>query len=940
MGRRAELAALYGLVDAGAPAVAEVVGEPGIGKTGLLDALAGHARTAGWLVLRGRAAEFEGRVPFGLVSDALDDRLGGPGPAGLDGADLLLVRSLRTGPPEPVERYRVHRAVSAALEALARPAGLALILDDLHWADDGSTELVEFLLRHPAHGRLLLVVAHRPRQTPDRLRAALARAAQDGAMTRIALGPLTPADVDELCAGEDPDRRRRLHAVSGGNPFYLRALAAQDGDPAPAASGVAGDVPEPVRAALLAELARLTPRQLLVTRACAVAGDRAEAGLIAYTAGLDLAEVLPLLDVVAAHDVLRPVPPGGRFEFRHPLVRRVAYDAAGAGWRIGAHTRAIAALRAAGAPAAELAHHVERSAQRGDADAVEVLRDAGAAALHRSPAVAAHWLRTALRLLPDDPAAVLTRLDLLGMTARALALSGRLADSRDALHELRRLLPAELAELRAQATAYGAAVERLLGRHAEARAQLLGALAELPDPDGPAALALQLGLATGVAMRADPGLERDWPGTALATARRRDDRAAIACSLALSVVTAHMNGRADETVTAWLDECAAVTDALPDGDLAPVVETFVWLASAEACQERLDDAARHLARALAVSRTTGQSHVVSFIHGLFGARHLLTGELARAAAHFEDELDAAFLTGSDALRSLALRNQCMLAIVAGDADRALRLGREAVACAVDGQFGSALLAAGTLGGAHLLAGDPAKCVELMTGAGESPDLWVVDPVERSNWYHMLAAAEAALGNTKEAGEWADRAFAHAAGLPRRTGLAYLARAYALLPDDPAAAAAAAGQAAKLLLGAGDRIAAGLADVVAGTAHAAVSEPDAAGPRFAAAVALFTACGAPHQVERALREQRRAGAAQAGPARRLTAREQVTLNLLAESLTAEAIARRLGITVGTVHKHLASLYRKLGTNDRLETVLRAQRLGLLPPPDGRPGGPVR
>jgi len=71
-----------------------------------------------------------------------------------------------------------------------------------------------------------------------------------------------------------------------------------------------------------------------------------------------------------------------------------------------------------------------------------------------------------------------------------------------------------------------------------------------------------------------------------------------------------------------------------------------------------------------------------------------------------------------------------------------------VACAVDGQFGSALLAAGTLGGAHLLAGDPAKCVELMTGAGESPDLWVVDPVERSNWYHMLAAAEAALGNTK------------------------------------------------------------------------------------------------------------------------------------------------------------------------------------------------
>jgi DNA-binding CsgD family transcriptional regulator len=65
--------------------------------------------------------------------------------------------------------------------------------------------------------------------------------------------------------------------------------------------------------------------------------------------------------------------------------------------------------------------------------------------------------------------------------------------------------------------------------------------------------------------------------------------------------------------------------------------------------------------------------------------------------------------------------------------------------------------------------------------------------------------------------------------------------------------------------------------------------------------------------------------------RLTPRELNTLNLLAESLTAAAIARRLGISIGTVHKHLAGLYRKLGTRDRLETVLRAQRLGLLTDP---------
>lgn len=63
--------------------------------------------------------------------------------------------------------------------------------------------------------------------------------------------------------------------------------------------------------------------------------------------------------------------------------------------------------------------------------------------------------------------------------------------------------------------------------------------------------------------------------------------------------------------------------------------------------------------------------------------------------------------------------------------------------------------------------------------------------------------------------------------------------------------------------------------------------------------------------------------------RLTPREAATLSLLAGSLTAEAIGRQLGISTGTVHKHLGSIYRKLGTSDRLATVLRAQQLGLLP-----------
>ncbi|MEV5849055.1 LuxR C-terminal-related transcriptional regulator [Streptomyces sp. NPDC051985] len=70
---------------------------------------------------------------------------------------------------------------------------------------------------------------------------------------------------------------------------------------------------------------------------------------------------------------------------------------------------------------------------------------------------------------------------------------------------------------------------------------------------------------------------------------------------------------------------------------------------------------------------------------------------------------------------------------------------------------------------------------------------------------------------------------------------------------------------------------------------------------------------------------------------LTPRELTVLLLLTDALTADAIGRRLGISARTVHKHIENIYRKLGTRDRLGTVLHAQRLGLVPAPDRPPGG---
>ena len=206
-----------------------------------------------WLVLAGRAAEFERELPFGVLVDALDDHL-----AGLDQrrvervggerlAELAAIFPALDGPAVPdgalqAERYRAHRAIQELLDGLAVGRPLLLVLDDLHWADQASLEVVASLLRRPPDGPVLLACAFRPAPAPQFLESALATAEREGRATRIDLGPLAPEDAAELLAGiPEPGVRDAVLRVSGGNPFYLSQLVRQavtaapgPGEPRPA----------------------------------------------------------------------------------------------------------------------------------------------------------------------------------------------------------------------------------------------------------------------------------------------------------------------------------------------------------------------------------------------------------------------------------------------------------------------------------------------------------------------------------------------------------------------------------------------------------------------------------------------------------------------------------------------------------------------------------
>ncbi|MEA2184592.1 MAG: hypothetical protein QOF69_3777, partial [Solirubrobacteraceae bacterium] len=473
VGRREELRRIDDALDAlatGRPGAVEVVGAAGIGKTRLLTEAAARADARGHIVLRGAAADLERDIAFWVFIDALDDYVESVEPRRLgnlpDEVRSELARVFpalaRFGRGEaaglPGERYRINRAVRELIERLAATKPLVLILDDFHWADPASVDLLGSLLRRPPSAAVLLVLAARPHQGPTRLAGTLERAHRDGSLARLELRPLTSEEATAMLGGVDADQRATaLFEESGGNPFYLEQLARSpelaERLSAPAPVSVDGArVPPLVVAALTGELALLSPAARRVLEGASVAGDPFEPEMAATAADVSEHGAMDAIDELLARDIIRPTDVPRRFRFRHPIVRRAVYESAPGGWRIGAHERAADALRVRGAGPATRAHHVDISAKIGDAAAVATLAEAGRISAQRAPAIAVRWFSGALRLLADT-APYGDRIELLLAYATSLAATGRFSEAHAAILESLAIVPDEETAVRLKLSA-------------------------------------------------------------------------------------------------------------------------------------------------------------------------------------------------------------------------------------------------------------------------------------------------------------------------------------------------------------------------------------------------------------------------------------------------------------------------------------------------------
>jgi ATP/maltotriose-dependent transcriptional regulator MalT len=955
VGRTGELSALdLALTDLerAEPSALALVGEPGMGKTRLLAELCSRAEQHDNLVLSGSASELERELPFWVFVDALDEHLQALEPrrlAALDEADRAQLGHVfpsfdadAAGTELPDERPRTHRAVRRLLEVLAEPKPLLLVLDDLHWADSGTTELLGSLLRRPPTAAILMVVAVRPRQLPARLSGTLERAIGGGAMSRLELGALSVDEAQQLL-GEDVEGGAidALYAESGGNPFYLKQLVrgrrrSAHGREAAGVSLSGVEVPWGVAAALTEEFALLPADSRRVLDGASVAGDPFEPELAAAAAGVSEEAALDALDELLRRDLVRATDVPRRFRFRHPLVRAAVYDGAPAAWRLSAHERCAAALTERGAPATERAHHVERSARRGDARAVEVLREAASASAQRAPVSAARLYGAALRLLPDNAPAQ-ERVELLSALSKAHDAAGQFEEAYATVVEGLDAAPADDLATRLRLTAQCAVLEGLLGRHKDARRRLTAAVDGLADAALPEAVELMLVLGLDGFYRRDYGAMCDWTERALTEARALGDRSLTAAA-ASTLVLAHLFDGDVASAQRLRDEATELLAGLRDEELAQHLDAAANLARSELYLDRFEEAGIHADRTLAVARATGQGEAFPVPYWV-GTTLFALGRLAEAAELLDAGVEAARLPGYPEVLAWSLMSRSRAASAAGDAVTALACADESIEVARELDAGPLLAWCGAaLAAALLAAGEPERAAEELVAAAGGEQLEEIPGPWRVNNLELLTRCRLAAGSTAEAARAADAADAVARELGLRLPRAIADRAAAAVAldggDAEGAAARALGAAAEAdAIGA--VLEAALTRLVAGRALAGAGDRERAAAELQRAAADFAACGAPAQRDAAERElgrlglrphrRTRPGARGAGSGiESLTGRELEVARLVVDRKTNSQIAAELFLSPKTVESHIRHIFNKLSVSSRVDVARVVER----------------
>jgi DNA-binding CsgD family transcriptional regulator/tetratricopeptide (TPR) repeat protein len=327
------LEAARGRAADGEPAVVLVGGEAGVGKTRLVAELATRCAADGTRVLVGGCIPVGGDgLPYAPIVEALrplPDELGIAtvrelaGPSWRELARLLpSLGEPDAGPPGQAAQARLFELLLGLLARLSEQAPIAVVVEDLHWSDQSTRDLLAFLVRNLRQNRVLLVVTYRsdePRS--DRLGPWLAELDRGGPVLRLQLARLdrtqTAAQLLGILGAVPPaDLVDAVFGRSEGNPFFTEELLA-------AVRAGSSELPATVRDLLRGRVQVLPERAQQVLAVAAVAGQRVSHGLLASVVGWDDQDLLQALRVLVAQQSLVTRPEEDGYQFRHALLQEV-----------------------------------------------------------------------------------------------------------------------------------------------------------------------------------------------------------------------------------------------------------------------------------------------------------------------------------------------------------------------------------------------------------------------------------------------------------------------------------------------------------------------------------------------------------------------------------------------------------------------------------------
>ncbi|MGC5319099.1 helix-turn-helix transcriptional regulator [Micromonospora arida] len=948
VGRHRETVALrdaLGRARAGEPTTVLVGGEAGVGKTRLLEEFAGWATDGAARVLVGQCLELgEAGLPFAPFAAALRAVLRADGPevfAGYEAEFAPLLPELgrasaalttpRAVPLSDAPRGYLFDLVAELFQRLADARPLVLIIEDLHWADRSTRDLIGFLVRAARPGRLLLVCTYRTDelQRGHPLRPFLAELDRARGVERVELARLdrdgTAAILADLLGAEPLARAvDDVHDRTQGNPFFIEELAVA-GDPIGCAA-----LPETLRDLLLARVDRLPEPAQRVLRIAAAGGTRFAHDLLAEVAGLPETELEDALRAAVAAQLV-VADRDGDYEFRHALVREAVHDELLPGEHARLHARFAAAIEAqphlvaAGRAPAEIAHHWH--AAHDHPRALVAARAAACAAADRyAYAEQRRLLERALELWELVPDAA----DLLGMDH--LALLEQTLDAAVTAGDFSRALTltrAGLAEVDVDAAPLRGA--RLLDQ----RGRLMALLGK---SDGSRELDEAYRLAAG----GPPGAER---------------------VRLLADIATHLVKIDPQKAARVAAEAAADAEAL--GEHVALLSTRIALLCHG--ERDLTGGLAELGQAAAAARAAGDAPTLVLAMVFESDMLCELGRYAESAQAAEAGVAEARRVGiSRSTGAYLLSNRAEALIALGRWDEAEAVCAEAARIDLSGVTGLHWLQLGA--GLRLARAHPGadELVDRALTFLNRPYLW---PNHRLPLHELAIEAALAADDKVEAVRAARVAVADGSlpQLPRegwpvlsaaartaaRVGDRELAVAVAALATDlPARHPAARAHAAQVtaLLAVGDQALPawraavdawradgqpyplGRALLALAEATAAAGERDETAAAVTEATEIGRRLGATPLVEAAATLARRVGlrgAAGGGAgADLLTAREREVLRLVAEGHSNSRIAERLFISPKTASVHVSRIIAKLGVTNRVEAAALAHRLGLL------------